>query len=98
MSLSKNCIVYENIYQRSEAWFKLRAGRLTASNFKRLLTPTGNPSPERTRKGALGENSSLICAAPSCGPMKSSGKATTTRTREKNWNRKPGTNSEPSRE
>ena len=57
MSLSKNCIVYENIYQRSEAWFKLRAGRLTASNFKRLLTPTGKKPQPRTHqeRGPWGE-------------------------------------------
>lgn len=55
MSLSSNCTVYENVPQRSEAWFKLRSGRLTASNFDRLLTPTdANPSPRTTKKGARG--------------------------------------------
>ena len=50
MSLSPNCIVYENVPQRSEAWFKLRSGRLTASNFNRLLTPTGRKPQPRTNK------------------------------------------------
>lgn len=30
--------------QRSEAWFRARAGRLTASNFHRVLTPSGKDS------------------------------------------------------
>ena len=65
MSLSKNCIVYENIYQRSEAWFKLRAGRLTASNFKRLLTPTGKKPQPRTHqeRGPWGELIIDLCCS-----------------------------------
>lgn len=51
MSLSPNCTVYENVPQRSEAWFKLRSGRLTASNFDRLLTPTGRkPQPKNNKE------------------------------------------------
>lgn len=33
--------IWPAMEQRSEAWFRARAGRLTASKFHRLLTPTG---------------------------------------------------------
>ena len=46
----RNCTVYENVPQRSEAWFKLRSGRLTASNFDRLLTPTGRKTQPKNNK------------------------------------------------
>lgn len=36
--------IWPNLEQRSEAWFRARAGRPTASNFDRLLTPTGKDS------------------------------------------------------
>ena len=65
MSLSKNCIVYENIHQRSDAWFKLRSGRLTASNFKRLLTPTGKKPQPKTHqeRGPWGELIIDLCCS-----------------------------------
>jgi len=37
-------IINENVEQGSEAWFKLRKGRATASRFKDILTPTGKQS------------------------------------------------------
>lgn len=40
-------IIYDEVPQRSELWFRLRAGHLTASNFDRLLTPTGRDSKQR---------------------------------------------------
>ncbi len=36
--------IWPNIDQQSEEWFRVRAGRPTASQFKRLLTPTGKDS------------------------------------------------------
>ena len=36
--------IWPAMEQRSEAWFRARAGRLTASNFFRVLTPTGKDS------------------------------------------------------
>lgn len=40
-------IISKMIDQRSEAWFTARAGKITASNFGRLLTPAGKPSAQR---------------------------------------------------
>lgn len=37
-------IIWPDVEQRSEEWFRMRAGRPTASNFARLLTPTGKDS------------------------------------------------------
>lgn len=43
-----NLVVYESVPQRSELWFQLRAGHLTASNFDRLVTPkTGRRSAQQ---------------------------------------------------
>lgn len=43
-----NIVIYEDVPQRSELWFKLRSGHLTASNFDRLITPkTGKPSTQQ---------------------------------------------------
>jgi hypothetical protein len=36
--------VWSEMEQRTEAWFRARAGRPTASNFERLITPTGKDS------------------------------------------------------
>lgn len=36
--------IWPDMEQRSEEWFRARAGRLTASNFHRILTPTGKDS------------------------------------------------------
>jgi hypothetical protein len=36
--------IWPEMEQRSEAWFRARAGRPTASNFDRLITPTGKDS------------------------------------------------------
>ncbi len=36
--------IWPDMEQRSEAWFRARAGRPTASQFDRLLTPTGKDS------------------------------------------------------
>lgn len=36
--------IWPDMEQRSEAWFRARSGRLTASNFHRLLTPKGKDS------------------------------------------------------
>lgn len=36
--------VWPEMEQRTEAWFRARAGRPTASNFERLITPTGKDS------------------------------------------------------
>lgn len=36
--------VWKDVEQRSEKWFELRCGHPTASNFARLLTPTGKDS------------------------------------------------------
>lgn len=36
--------IWPDMEQRSEAWFRARSGRLTASNFYRLLTPKGKDS------------------------------------------------------
>lgn len=36
--------IWPDMAQRSEAWFKARAGRPTASQFSRILTPEGKPS------------------------------------------------------
>ena len=36
--------IFPNMEQRSESWFRARAGRPTASQFSRLLTPTGKDS------------------------------------------------------
>lgn len=36
--------IYPEMEQGSEEWFKARAGRPTASNFDRILTPTGKDS------------------------------------------------------
>ena len=36
--------IWPSMEQRSEAWFRARAGRLTASNFHRVLTPSGKDS------------------------------------------------------
>jgi len=36
--------IWPDMEQRSEAWFRARAGRPTASQFERLLTPTGKDS------------------------------------------------------
>lgn len=36
--------IWPNVEQQSEEWFRVRAGRPTASQFKRLLTPTGKDS------------------------------------------------------
>ena len=33
--------IWPSMEQRSDAWFRARAGRLTASNFKKVLTPKG---------------------------------------------------------
>lgn len=64
MSLSPNCIVYENVPQRSEAWFKLRAGRLTGCNFKKLLTPTGRkPRPKNMEFGPWGSLIMELCGS-----------------------------------
>lgn len=51
-----NCTIYTDIQQRTGDWYKLRAGRLTASNMSRLLTPTGKkPSPRSNpERGAWG--------------------------------------------
>ena len=37
-------IISENVEQGSEQWFNLRKGRATASQFKKILTPTGKKS------------------------------------------------------
>lgn len=64
MSLSPNCIVYENVPQRSEAWFKLRSGRLTGYNFKKLLTPTGRkPNPKNKKWGPWGNLIMELCGS-----------------------------------
>jgi hypothetical protein len=36
--------IWPEMEQRSEAWFRARAGRPTASQFERLITPTGKDS------------------------------------------------------
>lgn len=36
--------IWPDVEQQSEAWFKIRAGRPTASEFSRILTPTGKDS------------------------------------------------------
>ncbi len=36
--------IWENLTQGSEEWFAARAGRPTASNFDRIITPTGKDS------------------------------------------------------
>ena len=36
--------ILRDLPQRSEAWFRARAGRVTASNFHRLITDTGRKS------------------------------------------------------
>lgn len=36
--------IWNDLEQRTEQWFKVRAGRPTASNFDRIITPTGNDS------------------------------------------------------
>lgn len=36
--------IWPNMEQRSDVWFRTRAGRLTASNFHRILTPAGKDS------------------------------------------------------
>jgi len=36
--------IYRDLEQRSDEWHRLRAGVATASNFDKLLTPTGKPS------------------------------------------------------
>ena len=36
--------IIENLEQGSEAWFEVRTGRPTASNFGRIITPTGKDS------------------------------------------------------
>ncbi|MEG2328275.1 MAG: YqaJ viral recombinase family protein [Akkermansia sp.] len=33
--------IWKEMEQRSEEWFRARAGRITASNLKKILTPTG---------------------------------------------------------
>lgn len=44
----ENITIFRNVQQRSELWFRLRAGHLTASNFDRLITPkTGKPSAQQ---------------------------------------------------
>ena len=44
----ENIVIYEDVPQRSDLWFKLRSGHLTASNFDRLITPkTGKPSAQQ---------------------------------------------------
>lgn len=64
MSLSPNCTVYENVPQRSEAWFKLRSGRLTGYNFKKLLTPTGRkPCPKNMEWGPWGSLIMELCGS-----------------------------------
>ncbi len=75
--------IWPSMEQRSEAWFRARAGRLTASNFHRVLTPSGKDS-SQWRELAIAAASVL---------MKYSGKETATRTAGKNWNRKRGKNS-----
>jgi len=41
-------ILYRDIQQGSAAWLELRAGIPTASNFHRILTPSGKPSTQAT--------------------------------------------------
>ena len=41
-------ILYREIQQGSAAWLELRAGRPTASQFHRILTPSGKPSTQAT--------------------------------------------------
>lgn len=36
--------IWKQMEQRSEEWFRTRAGRITASNLKKILTPTGQLS------------------------------------------------------
>lgn len=36
--------IFHDVEQRSDEWFALRAGRLTASMASKLVTPTGKPS------------------------------------------------------
>lgn len=36
--------IWPDMEQRSEEWFRARAGRITASNLKKILTPTGQLS------------------------------------------------------
>lgn len=42
-------IVTDNIEQKSEAWFEVRKGRATASQFSKILTPTGALSGQRVK-------------------------------------------------
>jgi putative phage-type endonuclease len=37
-------IIHPNMIQQSEEWFRIRKGRITASNADRILTPTGKDS------------------------------------------------------
>lgn len=46
-------IVYEHIEQRSDEWLRLRAGRPTASQFSRIITPGGKTNPSSWAKYAL---------------------------------------------
>jgi hypothetical protein len=41
-------ILYPDVQQGSAAWLELRAGIPTASNFHRILTPSGQPSKQAT--------------------------------------------------
>ena len=36
--------IYPELLQQSEEWFRVRKGRITASNADRILTPTGKDS------------------------------------------------------
>lgn len=42
--INRNMKIWPQIEQRSEEWFRIRAGRATASEFSRILTPGGKKS------------------------------------------------------
>lgn len=47
MKTSGKMIVFDSLIQGSEAWFQARKGRATASQAKKILTPTGKLSASR---------------------------------------------------
>jgi len=47
MNLSSNLKFHPFIDQQSEEWFRLRKGKITASNASRIITPTGKPSSQQ---------------------------------------------------